>query len=256
MQIERLSPFGAKIDGTNLLTFSDEDIDKIKHTLAEQGFLHISNAAISPQEFVAFLKRFNELTFTEGETPVEGAEDLNLVTNVGRIKPVKSVWHTDTSYVPEPPMFSALQIIDVPEKGGATLICSLYEAYHRLSNQQKQEWAKATVLHGATGVPDATTTRQPLFIKHPITGKTSIYLSTPKRCTALSGVSESESEEIINFLYEYATKSDNVYRHEWQANDLLMWDNLCTMHRGDHSEVVGDRTLYRGLVSGERLEAA
>ncbi|MEM9990922.1 MAG: TauD/TfdA family dioxygenase, partial [Bacteroidota bacterium] len=120
----------------------------------------------------------------------------------------------------------------------------------------KAALANTKVLHQASGVQDATTTWHPLFRKHPVSGRTSIFLSTPKRCVALSGHEPAESERIIAELYAFAQKERFVYRHHWQSGDVLLWDNRCTMHRGDHSATVGNRVLHRGMVAGEVPVAA
>jgi taurine dioxygenase len=94
-------------------------------------------------------------------------------------------------------------------------------------------------------------TRHPLFRRHPITGDVSLYLSTPERCTDLSGMDVPTSRRVVAALYRHSIRPSKLYRHDWQAEDILVWDNRVTMHRADHGQVVGDRVLHRGMVQGE-----
>ena len=107
-----------------------------------------------------------------------------------------------------------------------------------------------TLLHGPTGV-EGGTTRHPLFRRHPQTGETALYLSTPERCSALSGVDPATSTRAVAALYRHSIRPANVYRHVWRAGDVRVWDDRLTMHRADHADVVGDRVLHRGMVLGE-----
>ena len=76
-----------------------------------------------------------------------------------------------------------------------------------------------------------------------------LYLSTPARCAAVSGLASSEAAETVRDLYERSTAESNTMRHAWSPGDVVMWDNRCVLHRADHSDVVGDRVLHRGLVA-------
>ena len=91
------SPFGIKIAGIQLSDAADHDIANLKQLLAHNGVVIIQNQSIDDAEFVTFLKRLGSLMFTTGETPVSHQPWLNLVTNVGRDRAPRSVFHTDTS---------------------------------------------------------------------------------------------------------------------------------------------------------------
>jgi taurine dioxygenase len=54
----------------------------------------------------------------------------------------------------------------------------------------------------------------------------------------------------VRFLYEHSTREDNLFVHAWAPGDVVIWDNGCVLHRGDHSAVVGDRVMHRGMVVG------
>ena len=62
-------------------------------------------------------------------------------------------------------------------------------------------------------------------------------------------MSEARGREIIEYLYLHSTTEDNTYRHAWSPGDVVIWDNGCVLHRADHSGVVGDRVMHRGMVT-------
>ena len=88
----------------------------------------------------------------------------------------------------------------------------------------------------------------PLFQRHPISGRLALFLSTPARCQAITGLPDDTAKRVIKALYRHSIRPSRLYRHAWQPGDVLVWDNRCTMHRADHAQVSSDRVLHRGLV--------
>ena len=256
LQFSSLGAFGVQAQGAsaNLSegAMTDQDAQDLKAAMAEHGVVLFRHQSIGDGQFVAFLRRLGPLTFTMGETPVAGHPELNIVSNVGRTTPPKSVFHIDTSYVSKPPAYTALRAVTVPQQGGQTLFSNQYLAYDTLAQKAKHKLNDAKVSHVATGVVlDATEERQswhPLFLKHPISGRHSLYLSTPARCQAISGIPDAQAQRIIKLLYRHSIRPSRWLSHVWQAGDILIWDNRCTMHRADHAQVSSDRVLHRGLV--------
>ena len=253
-----LLPFGMAVSGLDITHISSApSFADLARWVAASRVVVFRSQTLDDAGFVRFLKGLGTLTFTEGETPVVGAPDLNVVSNVGRLTPVRSVFHTDTSYVPCPPAFTALRPVLLPSSGGDTLFSDQVGAAARLPEKIRRYLLGRTVLHQATGLDgQEQSTRQPLFRRHPITGETSLYLSTPKRCSALSDVDALSSQRIIAALYRRSTRASALYRHEWKAGDVLIWDNRVSMHKADHDNLSQDRVLHRGMVSGEAPLAA
>jgi taurine dioxygenase len=232
LNFHALSPFG--VATTQSITDID-DPSVIQTVLADHGVIVFRHQSAADDEFVAFLNRLGQMTFTDGETPVPHQPMLNIVSNVGRTQPPVSVFHTDTSYIAQPPAFTALRAVTLPDAGGETLFSDQYRAYDTLPTSIKAQLADAQVLHVMSGLtldPSAETTCwHPLFQRHPISGRSALFLSTP-----------------IRLLYRHSIRPYRLYRHRWQSGDIVIWDNRCTMHRADHAGVVGDRVLHRGLV--------
>ncbi|WP_375481274.1 TauD/TfdA dioxygenase family protein [uncultured Jatrophihabitans sp.] len=255
MRTTPLQPLGVEVSDVSLGAITDDDISTLRRLLAEHGVLVVPGQdALDDDGFVAFLSRFGELTFTTGETPVPETPALNVISNVGRTTPPKSSFHVDTSYVRVPPVYTALRAVQIPSRGGETLFSDQYRAYDTLDAGLREALGTSTVRHVATGVElgpdDESEAEHPLFRQHPISGRTSVYLSTPQRCRSISGLSEQDATRTVAQLLEHSTRPDNILRHAWSPGDVVMWDNGCVLHRADHADVTGDRVMHRGMVAG------
>ena len=251
-----LAPFGLEVRGLDITTLSKPSFDSIARLIASARVVVFREQVLDDLAFVRFLKGLGQLTFTDGEVPVDHAPDLNVVSNRGRLSPPRSVFHTDTSYAVCPPSFTALRPVVLPASGGDTIFSDQVGAAASLPQNIRRYLDGRTVLHGVSGLEgkidgQGATTRQPLFRRHALTGEVSLFLSTPQRCTGLSGMDTPTSERVIAALYRYSTRASKLYRHQWRAGDVLIWDNRVTMHKADHGNVTEDRVLHRGMVMGE-----
>jgi taurine dioxygenase len=253
MRHEPLHPVGARVTEVELGALSLEDTEELRALLAEHGVLLFAGQALGDDGFLAFLRSFGDLAFTKGETHVDGYPDLNVVSNVGRATPPKSSFHVDTSYVRAPPAYTALRAVQIPVQGGATEFTNQYRAYETLPDGLRRRLDGRTVTHVVTGLEldadDETSAEHPVFRPHPLTGRIALYLSTAKRCAAISGLTPEETEATVAALLAHSTREDNVLRHTWSQGDVVMWDNSAVLHRADHSDVVGDRVMHRGMVA-------
>ena len=249
-----LEPVGVVITGLALAEVDAGAVAGLRRLLAEHGVLVLPGQQLDDAGFAAFLRKFGELAFTSGETPVAGQPDLNVVSNVGRATPPRSVFHVDTSYVRHPPAYTALRAVRIPARGGETLFTNQYRAYDTLPPEVRTRLRGRVIQHVLSGLAldgDAeTSAAHPVFRRHPISGRTALYLSTPERCVAISGLPDAEAGPLIEFLYAHSTAAGNTYRHAWSPGDVVMWDNGCVLHRADHAGVTGDRVMHRGMVAG------
>lgn len=248
-----LKPLGVGVTGARVDDFDDRQVDVTRTLLAVKGVLVFRGQDIDDDGFLRFLRSFGETVFTVGETPVPGRPELNLVTNVGRTRPPRSSFHTDTSYVRTPPAYTALRAVHVPERGGQTLFTNQYAAYATLPRRVRKLLEGRTIDHVVSGLTldeqqEASATH-PIFRVHPLSRNTALYMSTPERCAAVSGMSPQLAAATVAYLFKHSTREDNVYRHAWSPGDVVMWDNRCVLHRADHDGVIGDRVLHRGMVA-------
>lgn len=259
MQINPTGKLGARVEGLPVGALDWEVADELRQGMAEHGVLVLTDRSADDGAFAAFMASFGPAVFTDGETPVEGFPMLNVVSNVGRTTPPRSVFHIDTSYVAQPPAYTALRAVRVPERGGETVFTDQFAAYDALPDRAKVELAEAVVTHEASGmvIPEGgeRLARHPLFLRHPHVGRTAIYLSTPSRCTAVSGLEPEAATATIERLYAHSIAEPYALRHAWRQGDVVIWDNRRTLHRADHAGAQGDRVLHRAM-SIDALEVA
>jgi taurine dioxygenase len=260
MRYDFLDPIGVVVTDLNLDDVTEATVSELQRLLADHGVAVLPRQSIDDTAFVAFLEQFGHLTFSQGEVPVDGFPDLNVISNMGRSTPPRSVFHVDTSYVRQPPAYTALRAVRIPTEGGETLISNQYRAFETLPSDIRERLRGRTIRHVISGVtaPEGSETEaeHPIFRYHPISGRIALYLSTPQRCVAISGMSDDEATETIEYLYLHSTSEHNVLRHSWSDHDLVIWDNGCVIHRADHTGVVGDRVMHRGMVADYRSPVA
>ncbi len=248
-----LDPVGIEVADVSLDDMGSEQVTRLRALLADHGVLIARGQRLDDTAFVAFLRSFGELTFTEGEAAVPGFPDLNVVSNVGRTTAPRSTFHVDTSYVRHPPAYTALRAVTIPSRGGETLFTNQYRAYDTLPRELRERLQGRTIRHVVTGLDlgdeAETAAEHPVLRRHPLSGRTALYISTPERCVAISGIPDPEAARLIERLFEHCTAEQNVHRHMWSAGDVVMWDNACVLHRADHAGVVGDRVMHRGMVA-------
>lgn len=252
---EVLDPVGVRVSGVRVADDPTALVPVLVELLAEHGVAVLPRQELDDPAFLALLKGFGDLTFTIGEAPLEGFPDLNVISNVGRwgtATPPKSSFHVDTSYVSSPPAYTALRAVTVPAQGGATQFTNQYRAAASLPDSVRQRVEGRTITHVVTGVDAAegeTSAEHPILRPHPVTGRETLYLTTPTRCAAVSGLDQVESDELVALLFAHSTHPDNTLTHAWAPQDLVIWDNACVLHRADHQGVIGDRVMHRGMVA-------
>lgn len=257
---------------------SETEFGEVYKAFLDHGILLFRNQKISREQHIAFSRRFGDLDRHDA-IPRDRHPDypeLLLVTN--EPKPDGSPsdsrytgrqWHSDMSFTAVPSMGSLLRAHAVPEVGGDTLFANMYKAYDALSDGMKDLIKDLHGIHmsGTRKINNAESglarkaeqlqlnppIAQPVVRVHPETGRKALYLG--EKVKRFDGMTEAESKPIIDFLNRHATQPEFVYRHQWRADDILVWDNRCTMHQalGDFDETQRrhmERTTVLGTPSG------
>lgn len=253
MKAEILDPVGVRVREVSLADPEPDLWVTLRGLLAEHGVAVLPDQQIGDGHFLDFLRGFGELAFTAGESPLEGFPDLNLISNVGRERAPVSNFHVDTSYVARPPAYTALRAVSIPEHGGATQFTNQYRAHDTLPEHLRERVEGRTVRHVVTGVDlgpdDEREADHPVLRPHPMTGRPALYLTSPSRCAAISGLDDETAAATVAELLAHSTRPENTLDHVWAPGDVVIWDNACVLHRADHTGVVGDRVMHRGMVA-------
>ena len=161
---KELQPFGIELSDVQIC---DCDAGLNQEVLRLSGAYRVvvyRDQITDDQSFVRFLSALGPLMFTPGETPVSNAPDFNMVSNVDRIVPPRSVFHTDASYVDQPTAFGAMRAIILPQVGGETLFSDQIQAAANLPHSVA-EWLSGRTLLRQTSSRDRSISqaRRPAF---------------------------------------------------------------------------------------------
>lgn len=177
------------------------------------------------------------------------------------------LWHTDSSFREVPSKGSILHGIEVTNEGGHTRFANMYAAYEELPAETKTRIEGLSVIHDHDfiislspelakkrdrGTYDALPpVRHPLVRVHPETGRRSLFLS-PHTMARVEGMDETAGRALLDELIGHATRERFVYRHVWAKDDVIMWDNRCTMHSVEPFDNTSiRRIMHRVTLAGE-----
>jgi taurine dioxygenase len=252
---------GATIEGIELAQpVSDGDFKQILRALGERGVLCFPQQQLETEEFARFGRMFGELEINVANQFHElGFPEVMVLSNMvkdGRpigLGDAGQGWHTDMSYSKEIALANVLYAIRVPMRDGRPLgdtqFRNMHAAYEDLPSDIKTKLKKRTATHDFAKFWDMMRARpgsqraaltpqqrakkppvsQPIFRTHPITGRTILYCN-PGYATHIDGMPETESAELLEFLLKHQEQEKYFYAHKWAEGDVLMWDNIGTVH--------------------------
>lgn len=272
------APLGAEIRGVDLSKeIDDETFTEIDRAFAEREVIFFRNQTITPEQHVAFARRFGSLEihnmrqFTLPEAPevlvLSNIRDEN--GNLVGLADAGRTWHTDMSWSERPPRGSLLYAIEIPMRDGValgdTLFASARAAYDALSEDMKERIKGLRAVHqldsrkriqDERSRPKASKPKEqpdvihPVARTHPVTGKKSIYVNSGE-CTGIVGMPEEEALPLIEELEAKVLQPEFIYRHKWQPGDLVIWDNCSCQHLAIQDYDLPDRRLmHRVTVNG------
>jgi taurine dioxygenase len=271
---------GAEIAGVDLADVDDETFADIKSAWLEHLVIFFRNQSISPEQQLAFAKRFGEIhhhPFMKGMD--EHPDILEIIKEEGDTKAFGEVWHTDQMFNPKPAKATILYAKETPSAGGDTLFTNLYLAYETLSEPMKamlsgvKTWnvgdRKKLQQADKIGVtPDGrysgnekmsakvrdpgdvqTEAAHPLVRTHPETGRKALYISNHTQ--TLMDFKPAEARPILDFLAAHAVEPEFTCRFRWEVGSMAIWDNRCTQHRALNDYPGKRRRMHRITIAGD-----
>jgi len=274
-------PLGAEIQGVDLRTISNADFTAIHQAWNDYSVLLFREQHLTDDDLIVFSRRFGDLDWApvqeSGRRFVEGHPEIYVVSNVivdgepiGSLGAGEATWHTDMSYLDDPPKASMLYALEVPPSGGNTYFCSMYHTYESLPEALKLRIEGLTLKHdgtynsggylrqGVKAVDDPLTSpgaNHPLVCRHPETKRRGLYLGR-RRNAYIQGLPLAESEALLDELWAVATREEFAWHNQWQVGDLVVWDNRSTMHRRDPFDANSRRIMHRTQIRGETRPSA
>jgi alpha-ketoglutarate-dependent taurine dioxygenase len=262
VKITPLGPLlGAAIEGLDLSRpLAAGEFDLAYGALAEYGVLRFPDQDLTARQLRDFAARWGDLEVNVANIFQEpGLPEVMILSNVVENgKPIGFAdagqsWHTDMSYSRIYAFCNVLYGLRIPRRNGEPLgnteFCDQAAAYDGLPDVLKAKLAGVTVLHdfekfwemmrrehGSSRPPltDAQRaakppTSHPIFLKHPVSGRMCLY-ANPGYAVRINELPKEESDTILEFLFEHQTKREYRYANRWHEKDVLMWDNMRTIH--------------------------
>jgi len=265
---------GAEIKGVDLAAVTPAEIDAIKQAWYRHDVLAFRNQRLTDDNLLAFSRHFGALdpppNQGAGRKSPPGYPDVYVVSNVldeqgqpiGALGDGEALWHTDMSYIPQPPDASMLYSLEIPAEGGDTCFASMKAALAKMPGALAERIRNLDIKHdgtydsggylrkGMAASADPRTsvgTPHPIVIEHPNSGAKALYLGR-RRNAYVVGLELTESERLLDEIWSYVDAA--VYRHRWALGDLVLWDNRTTMHRRDAFDPKARRVMHRTQIKG------
>ena len=270
------STLGVEIIGLNLKINIDKNIiGQVSDLLSQFSVVVIRNQNITNDQHIHFSEYFGDLEVTKAGTSGSGSkliilrnfdEDGNIVPATDRQRLnnlANQEWHSDSSFKKIPSKLSILSAKMIPAKGGNTEFLSMRAVYNSLPEKLKSNIEDKVCWHdysyGRSKIdPNLVTAdekkalppvKQKLVLNNKKYGK-SLYIGA--HCSKIDGMNDSESQNLLDEIYEYIDNESHVYSHIWKPYDLIMWDNRAVLHRATPIKgKVEKRLMVRTTIAGE-----
>jgi taurine dioxygenase len=252
LQVRRLGyALGANVTGIDLSRpIDDETVGAIRQVSLEHLLVRFPDQNLNADQLVAFASRFGVLDNNE-IAPSRDPNNPHILFNSNKPSNGKpwhgykqgQSWHSDRSFTERPDLLTFLLAKEIPAVGGDTLFTNMYMAYETLSPAMRGIVDRLSAVHDAAKIKNREQREagrsadflqlrppvvHPVTKLHPESNRKALFVGD--RVSKFVGMTDEESEPLLNFLVNHAVTYEFTYRHRWSVNDLLLWDNRCLMH--------------------------
>jgi taurine dioxygenase len=270
-QVKRLAgALGAEIHGIDLAAGLTESLAaQVRQVFLEHQVIFFRDQALTPEQFLRFAQSMGQPI----EYPfVKGLPGHPVIIEVKKLEHERSnfggIWHSDTTYLAQPPMGSMLLAREVPPYGGDTLFASQYQAYETLSEGMRKLLDPLVAINSSAKA-DVSKTREdriasdgraearkdyqsehPVVRTHPETGRKALYVNVA-HTVRFRDMSEEESAPLLHYLHQHQVKPEFTCRFSWQPGSLALWDNRCVQHNPVNDYHGFRRVMHRITLAGD-----
>lgn len=239
---------GAEVTGLDLREpLGAATTGALREALGRHLVLCLRGQPLSPEELLAFGRRLGTLRRHPFAPAHPEHPELVLLDQIHPEDEGADEWHTDATFMPEPPAIGVLQAIRLPPVGGDTLFASMIAACDALSPPLRELLGRLHAVHDLTAQLASAIShgysqrdlrvmqeRWPPFLHpvlrvHPVSGRSGIFVNR-NFTTRIEGLAPRESEALLHFLFEHVRSPKFQLRVRWEAGTVVAWDNLFTQH--------------------------
>jgi taurine dioxygenase len=268
---------GAEIVGLDLSRpLNDADFARVHQAHLDHHVVVFRDQRITPQQQIDFSRRFGVLQIhVLKQFLLANHPEILIVSNiVENGQPVGlgdagKYWHSDLSYKELPSLGSMLYAQELPSEGGDTLFADMHLAWDTLPEPLRKAVEGRNAVHSYTAryshgrnaenwrptlsaeqLAQVAVVSHPIVRTHPENGRKALFVSEGFT-THIVGLPEDESQAILTELYAHSVRPEGVYRHKWQENDMVFWDNRSLIHLAGGTPDHLRRRLHRTTIQGD-----
>lgn len=265
---------GAVVEGVDLTApLSPECVADLRAAWLEHHVLVFPDQPMSDDDLERFTRYFGPFGDDPFFGPIPGREHIAAIRrDADETLPVfAEVWHTDWSFQERPPQGTCLFGITIPPKGGDTLFANQHRALEEMPRELRERLEGKQAIHsaklgygpdGAYGEKDRAAgrsmdirpseealaeQRHPILRAHPETGRPGVF-GALGYIVGIDGMPQDEAFPLLQELLAWQTRPEFQYRHAWQPNMLLLWDNRSVLHSASGGYDGHDRLLHRTTI--------
>ena len=271
------APLGAEVIGLDLgAPLADDDFARIHRAHLDHHVLVFRNQRITPQQQIAFSRRFGPLQIhVLHQFLLENHPEILIVSNIVEngqpigLGDAGHYWHSDLSYVPQPSLGSMLHAQELPADGGDTLFANMHLAWDTLPAPLRQAVEGRRAEHSYLAkyeelrqrspwrpklsdaqIAQVKPVEHPVVRTHPESGRKALFVSE-HFTTRIVGLPDDESRNLLAQLFAHSVRAEHIYRHRWQPHDMVFWDNRSLMHLASGCPEDQRRRLNRTTIEGD-----
>lgn len=261
---------GATIEGVDLrVPLEPDDQKAIASALLEHGVIFFHDQLLTPDEHVAFAEQFGTISVSPISADADMRPEVLVLDQVSPEGEGADNWHSDNTFMSEPPLGSILRAVQLPPVGGDTCFANAVAAYEALSHSMRRFVDELYAVHDITkpmrraicaGLFDEAKLAElqklwppvehPVARTHPVSGRKALYVNG-NSTTHLVGLSERENDLLLPFLNDHIRSPAFQCRFQWHAGSIAFWDNRIVQHYAvpDYTE---RRVMHRVTLTGDK----
>jgi taurine dioxygenase len=258
---------GGEVRGVDLREeLSDVDVKVLRQGLLDHLVLFFRDQHITDEQQLAFALRFGPMHVSPLQTVHQDAPEIVVLNQVYPRGEGADEWHSDNTFLADPPMGSILRAVQLPAVGGDTCFASMYAAYEGLSPAMRAFVDGLRAVHDITNplrkaIRDGHSTldlgemqrkcppvEHNVVVTHPETGRKALFVNR-NSTTHIVGLSDREQDAILPFLFDHVRSPEYQCRFHWEEGSIAFWDNRSVQHYAvaDYHE---RRIVHRATIAG------